>query len=109
MPRSRRSPPLPVVLGLDHLDATARSFLGRALGDGEVSLRREADGGRCAARAQETALAGVWIDAESARRRRQRQRGAEIAAAPSIAFGVWSKGRRAGGGARCGCRTRRRC
>lgn len=82
--------PLPVVLGLDHLDATARSFLGRALGDGEVSLRREAVGGRCAARAQETALAGVWIVQSLPADGGSGSEALEIAAAPSIAFGVWS-------------------
>lgn len=85
------SGPLPVVLGLDHLDASERSFLGRALGDGEVSVRREASGERCAARAQETALAGVWIVQQLRADGRTGSEALEIAAAPSIAFGVWSE------------------
>lgn len=81
--------PLPIRLDLDALSAADRSFLGRALGDGEVAVRVDARGTRTAAQAQETALAGVWLvrrlhaDGSSA------GEALEIADAPSIVHGIW--------------------
>lgn len=81
--------PLPVTLALAGLDAAERDFVGQALGEGEVAVRLSNAGGRLAARAQESALAGVWIVQHFDADGRLVAEHLELAPAPSIARAAW--------------------